>query len=366
MKNKKMVFIAPIPTNKNIRDGMIQRVKAIDNLFVNFSRIYLDLSYSKNFRSSSAKDLEFRTCFKGNIFFNLRKIYSVLLDADIIYVHSIMSAINIVFFLPFIKKNCTVVLDCHGVVPEEALFQQKKFLYLVFSFVERLIFKIDNARYIYVTNAMKKHYDVKYENSLLKGLVYPVYPSNLFIDNVNEHKRCALLSLYKIKDDDVVFLYSGNLQEWQNIDLMLVTIKKMISPQHKFILLTGQPDLLKEKTKEIGLTENDNVFIDSVLPNELDNYYSFANFGFILRDDIVVNTVANPTKMIEYLKWGIVPIVKSSKIGDFTELGYQYSYFNSSEFHIETNKSIVNKKIANKILREADNVEFEKFIFNGN
>ncbi|WP_339657172.1 hypothetical protein [Flavobacterium frigidarium] len=364
MKNKKIVFIAPIPSKENIKDGMIQRVSAIDNLFNNCDRIYLDLSYSNNLNSYSVRDMKNRICYRYNIFLKYRRIFKMLVAADIIYVHSVMSAINIILFLPFFKKKCKVILDCHGVVPEEALFQKKKFLSFIFSVVEGIIFKIENSRYIYVTNAMKNYYDVKYKGSDLKGLVYPIYPSNLFSDNINVDKRNGLLSLFKIEENDVVFLYSGNLQEWQNIDLMLDTIKKMVSPRYKFILLTGQPDLLKKKTMQIGLSEEENVFIESVSPYELDNYYSLANFGFILRDDIVVNTVANPTKMIEYLKWGIIPIVKSSKVGDFKDLGYEYLYLRDLKINIAPRKSNLNKEIAKKIMELSNNVEFEKFVLN--
>lgn len=47
-------------------------------------------------------------------------------------------------------------------------------------------------------------------------------------------------------------------------------------------------------------------------------------YGFTLRDDIIVNEVACPTKLIDYVKYGIIPILKSDKIGDFVENGLEY------------------------------------------
>ena len=52
--------------------------------------------------------------------------------------------------------------------------------------------------------------------------------------------------------------------------------------------------------------------------------YMKAHYGYVLRDDITVNNVACPTKIADYFKYRIVPIVSSPKIGDFTDLGMKY------------------------------------------
>ena len=52
--------------------------------------------------------------------------------------------------------------------------------------------------------------------------------------------------------------------------------------------------------------------------------YGAADLGLILRDDTPVNRVACPTKLAEYLYFGLVPVVRSPRLGDFPELGYAY------------------------------------------
>lgn len=39
---------------------------------------------------------------------------------------------------------------------------------------------------------------------------------------------------------------------------------------------------------------------------------------------MIVNKVACPTKLIEYLEHGIIPIVLQPEIGDFNKMGYRY------------------------------------------
>lgn len=52
--------------------------------------------------------------------------------------------------------------------------------------------------------------------------------------------------------------------------------------------------------------------------------YQTAHYGFVLRDDITVNNVACPTKLVEYLQYGILPILLTPNIGDFAARGMEY------------------------------------------
>lgn len=46
-----------------------------------------------------------------------------------------------------------------------------------------------------------------------------------------------------------------------------------------------------------------------------------------MRDDIIVNRVACPTKIIDYLEYGIIPIILSPEIGDFNKMEYSYIHY---------------------------------------
>lgn len=52
--------------------------------------------------------------------------------------------------------------------------------------------------------------------------------------------------------------------------------------------------------------------------------YGTADFGLILRDESSVNQVSCPTKLVEYLLFGLVPVVRSPHMGDFHRLGFAY------------------------------------------
>ena len=57
---------------------------------------------------------------------------------------------------------------------------------------------------------------------------------------------------------------------------------------------------------------------------ELCAVYGTADFGLILRDESPVNRVSCPTKLVEYLLFGLIPVVRSPHIGDFHRLGFAY------------------------------------------
>ena len=71
-------------------------------------------------------------------------------------------------------------------------------------------------------------------------------------------------------------------------------------------------------------TQPDSWRVDTLSAEELKLEYEKADYGFMLRDDIIVNEVACPTKLIDYIKYGIIPIMKSEKVGDFVENGLGY------------------------------------------
>lgn len=72
------------------------------------------------------------------------------------------------------------------------------------------------------------------------------------------------------------------------------------------------------------MLHNSFLIIGSKNLSELNKEYKESHYGFILREDLIVNRVACPTKLIEYLAMGIVPIVDFEKIGDFSDFGMKY------------------------------------------
>ena len=126
---------------------------------------------------------------------------------------------------------------------------------------------------------------------------------------------------------------------------MLKTISQNISDNIHYTILTGELDIMKSLLVKSKLDNLVSINVLSVQPSQLSEYYQKANYGFILRDDITVNNVACPTKLVEYLNYGIIPIVLSDKIGDFKELGYEYISVQDFSVDLPILKSKINQKL---------------------
>jgi hypothetical protein len=119
-------------------------------------------------------------------------------------------------------------------------------------------------------------------------------------------------------------VYSGGIQKWQNINQTLdfiIALKDSI----EFSLAILDPEKTRQRLIESGF--NSDLVINAVKvvdTEEMRRIYLQSNYGICFRDDSVVNRVACPTKIIEYLEFDIVPILTFSEVGDFKSHGMKF------------------------------------------
>jgi len=351
---RNLLFLAPFPDERYPKDGMISRISSIDKHFIDSERTYLYVSLRKNI-NPYYKKLQNLEVVELNLFIHFFRILRIFYSAKIIYSHSVHMLRNTWFLLPFFKGR--FILDAHGVVPEEIrYFESKNFMYYTAYMAEKMIFLHKNATIICVTNAMKNHFAQKYKDYRGEFKVYGIFPENLNVENLNEIEE-------KEVSNQITVLYSGSSSGWQNIDLMLELIEKNQQPNVYYIILTAEVETFQTKIAKYQINK-DRLLIKSVSPGELFAYYTKADYGFILRDDQIVNRVANPTKLIEYLYFGVIPIVKCPYIGDYYDYGYEYlpmQKFDES-IHKPLIKSQKNKAIALKLKKNNIESDIKKIV----
>jgi len=336
-----ILIISKYPTAANEKDGMIQRIAAIDNIIDAQQKIYLDISYKKNLITKKTRTSTNTSVYETNIVFGLFIASYFAITANKIYVHSILNAIKILPLYFFSKK---ILTDLHGIVPEELHMQGRIYSSKIFSIVEHIVF-YRSLKLITVTNAMKEYLVKKY-NQRINISTVPIFDSISNIQKIN------------ITSNKLTIIYTGGSQKWQNVDLMFSAIKQT-SNKYNYILLSGDIDTFNKKAYEHGL--DNTITIASVGKDEIYSWYSKADLGFVLRDDIAVNNVACPTKLIEYLINGVVPIVIHPNIGDFNSMGY--CYITLDEF---LNSQFSESEIAAKRMKNYEIVtEYQRSISNG-
>ncbi|HIF9366959.1 TPA: hypothetical protein ACX6RZ_002929 [Photobacterium damselae] len=337
-----IVFFAPYPLNEEEKKGgLCQRILSIDSLFFKQKRIYLTVSYSKYYKDVEEFNIsEDLTVYRLNAFKHYLFIKNILKDANIIYMHTIGNALK---FLPYLKnKKAVTICDMHGVVPEECDMFNRRLKSMFFDLVESItLSKIDYI--ICVTNNMVKHFETKYNEKTLESIVIPIFTRNRVHqkNNIDDNRLLTVI-------------YAGGTQVWQNTEQMINLANTYADAFIRFSFWFPRNDFEK-----YSLTNNNEYILFSTGTNlEVIEHYNIASFGLILRDNNIVNNVACPTKIVEYLQYGLVPIVKSKEIGDFYKLGLEYitiEDFKRKDFNNINLKRNNNYKVLDSFYQQIDN-----------
>jgi len=314
-KLKSIVFYGGYPYPERERDGYYQRIRSIDSIFRDRRRIYVDnvrlLGRDFWYDIPEPGVLVFRPLGRG-----LQRIVCELfiriciLRSKIVYFQSILSTAGKEFF--WANPKIIKVVDVHGAVPEEFKLQGDESKSEYFGNVERVV--LERANYVVVVSeAMRNHLENKYSGNIRGEFIT--------IPNIRLIEAAALTKPYV--DGKPVLIYAGGVHVWQQIqkiiDTMLLSksfyVYKIFSPHPEQVVALLPKGFLPHGQFTLG----------SVDKEEIIRELRTSHYGFILREDKIVNQVSCPTKLVEYLATGVIPILDSPNIGDFLLQGMQYT-----------------------------------------
>lgn len=305
-----IIFLGGFPYKSQLSDGYFQRIYSIVNQFQDFKQIHIDRNYlpKKDSWLDEPHPGVITISIRKNLFARIIAVLSLLIYKRL-YIHSIYPLKYLKFFLrlPSVKT----VIDFHGIVPEELLMMGDSTQSIYFDRMESYVInKADH--YIFVSQAMADHFKNKYKSCFKANYtILPIVPELL-----------ASLPRKFLSPANTIIVYAGGLQKWQMIGEMVSAIKDSNGRYH-FKLFTSQTEKLEAiiNQQKISL---DQIEIGSKTHSELYKIYPECHFGFMLREDNLINRVASPTKLIEYMAFGIIPIIINKNIGDFYTMGYQF------------------------------------------
>lgn len=337
-----IVFIASFPALSDEKDGMMQRIAAIDYLVSDVPRIYLDISFRRFLKKRTHQFGEAKV-FQLNAILHFINILFFLKKASVIYIHSVYNSLK-AFPAYWIAKPIT---DLHGVVPEENLLEGYYFRARILDWVERIALK-RSALVIFVTSSMQQHFSRKYGQLSSANRIIAILPK------LSDRRGYRDNVLGVIRDAKAV-IYAGGLQTWQNVPMMLDCAA--FTKQFRYIFLTSAAQKMTQLAESANIV---NCTIIGVPPNQVPDFYLNCTFGFVLRDPVLVNHVACPTKLVEYLYWGVIPIVLSPDIGDFKKLGFMWitlKEFSSGNLPDETKAGLMrkhNRKVVERLMESCE------------
>ena len=170
--------------------------------------------------------------------------------------------------------------------------------------------------YNFVTGPMRDYYIEKYQYS--PDLPYTVIPTLYKAEPVDEEGFARIAEREQYSPDDLVVSYVGATQAWQSADQLVEVITQIGTryPKARFFILTNGA-LPKEEAIPDEIRAR--MVVKSVPHSEIQYYLAMTDVGIVIRDDNIVNRVAAPTKIAEYLTNGIT-ILYSGDIGILTDM----------------------------------------------
>ena len=214
--------------------------------------------------------------------------------------------------------NIPIVYDMHGATVEE---QSNKWPAnsLPLRRLE-ILFKeavCGSDAIISVSQALQNYWKERFPDASPHSYVIPcAVNTKLFM--FNQASRRENRAKWGIDEETPFFVYLGSAVFYQKIDKVIevfIEVRKKI-PNAKLLVLCPKNDIpiVEEYFIKYGIDKK-SILVFSAKHEEVAPFLSAADFGFLLRDDLVLNNVSSPTKFGEYLSCG-VPVIASPGIHD--------------------------------------------------
>ncbi|MEM2772384.1 MAG: hypothetical protein QXR88_00855 [Candidatus Pacearchaeota archaeon] len=240
---------------------------------------------------------------------------------DLIYAQNLPVGYVVSFMRRKVNSNIPILLDYHGAVPYEVLcstYPPLSFLkFFYYNIIEKFTLNSVNAL-VFPSHKFKHIYNLRFGRKI-PTFVLPmlIHPESFNV--INEDHRQFLKKQLFGDQRRIIFAYSGGMEKWQCLEetiRFIEVIQKEIKNSGVLFLIPEQ-DVRKFSlswTKRIK-----NLKILSLKPSDVPLYLSVADFGLLFRKPDMINKVASPTKFVEYISLGVIPIL-TQNIGDISNL----------------------------------------------
>ena len=210
--------------------------------------------------------------------------------------------------------RCLYIADMHGALAEEYTYNNPNILKWKLEYItKREKQTSQKADYIICqSEEMKRHITNKYSANNDNVYVYKCgVNTKLFI--CDEDIKVKMRERLNIPKNCIVFVYAGGLMKWQKIEESLQIFSRIHQTVNnsRFLILTRELDTVKTLLCQLKLEYLSEMIIALSSPfDKVSDYLNAADVAFLLRDDDVMNRVASPTKLAEYMACGL-PVISS-------------------------------------------------------
>lgn len=229
---------------------------------------------------------------------------------------------HVMSFVAIVARACSgsrarIVADIRGEAAAEAGGSGSmlgRLKYRLMRWMERVIFC--HADHVcFVSEPMAKHFRDMYGVAPERYSVFPTLVDTRFFRKSPE-QRAAKRAELGVRDGQLLYVYSGGISYWQNVDKIIARFAEVSTTGDRFVLLilTTAPNEVSAMIEALGAGQAP-IIVRSARYDEVGAYLNAADAGLIIRDTSVVNRVASPTKVNEYYACGLPIIYALEGIG---------------------------------------------------
>lgn len=257
------------------------------------------------------------------------------------------------FKLRILYPTKKIIYDFRGLAFSESYLRNKSYLRSVALILRDFIIYITATKIQAVSNNLKAWLQLHFWKRSIK--VVPCC--------INSKQ---LMKRQKRSDEKLKFVYSGGSSKYQCIDEVLQIYQLIKSRTDRDCILdifTNDVNFFEKKLKNYNISSTKVLsFSQDQIIKELSNY----DFGFLIRDDIILNKVASPVKAMEYCAAGLEPIYTSnvgdySNIFDYCGLGLNISNKSDNEIIEFFNSYSQKVDVSDRLYELAKSYTWEKF-----
>lgn len=293
IEQKNILFIAYDCNNKAVWNAL---------------KIHIKLVHLLGYRNSFIVDKKYQEIVKQDYpdsrVYTYKNLFDLMIKLNKLpdkKIYSPATFSTLASLLARVVKSKEVYYWVQGVIPEESFLRHKsKLRYTILSLIEYISLAI-STKQIFVSDEMQKYLEKKYKRR---------YPNSIVVPCISEFSDDKST---KEKDS---FVYIGGMSAWQRIDKMLEIFNNIVkmNSNAKLYIATLEKQKAEEYIELYLDKKNSNRVEVLSLENrkEIQNFLSTKEYGFLIREENVVNHVSSPIKLAEYLSCGVNVIISAS------------------------------------------------------
>jgi len=233
---------------------------------------------------------------------------------NIIHVRSYLPMTMAVLY-KLLNNKIQLVFDPRGLFAEEIEYYKGKGISsFIFKRLEGLFIRKSDA-VIAVSKSMKSYFGATYSGCANKINVIPTFAQGLSKIDSSQVPDIRNTNGW---DEKILLCYSGSLEGWQCFDeiLNIFAILENRSPLFRFVFFSKSTKEMRSRVNRRLSSESYSIY--SATPEELPFYLSQCDYGFLVRRPHIINKVAAPIKVKDYLLAGL-RLVVTHEVGDTSE-----------------------------------------------